>query len=283
MSVNVLKRAAPGAQQPWWRYCVDALLLGSAAFVVWAMINRWSADSEGPATLVDVRSVLAFDESTTWAEGATRNVVLRARAACRACGASESFYRRLASVVSASVHARLVVVSEEPVAETRRWVDGSGMSVDDVRQWSDDIEMYPAIYMVDGRGVVTNLWIGQLSAEAEETVLAMVQDPDLTDDDSSSGLPGVIGESALARLREKSSVTLIDPRERSAFRAQMRQGAVNIPMPEWPSRIPAEFGRDEVFVVDCTYTTPLECQAAGIVLRGAFGYGSVYRLDPDQK
>ena len=262
------------------RNVVDVTLLCLAAFVVWTVLHTWlDAPDESPAALLDVGSVLAFDGSTQWTEGATRNVVLRGRGQCRACSDSELFYRRLATVVSASPHARLIIISEDSVAETRQWIELAGISVDVVHQWSDGIEMYPVIYMTDNRGVVTNIWLGKLNPQEEETLLAMVRNEDVIDEGSGAGLPSAIDEGELARLKERSIVTVIDPRERRDVGREIPPDAINIPMSEWPSRLPAEFERDDVLVLDCTFLTPLDCQASSIALKGAFDYINVYRLD----
>ena len=159
------------------------------------------------------------------------------------------------------------------------------MPVDGIQQWSEAIQIYPTLLLVNETGIVTNMWVGALTPEEEETVLAMVGDPMAADVSSSSGdlFPAAISELELNRLKAGSHVTVIDQRERTEAASGARPDSVNIPIREWASRMPAEFLPTDVLVVDCTYVTSLDCQGAAVTLKNLVGFDNVYRLQPDGK
>jgi hypothetical protein len=70
----------------------------------------------------------------------------------------------------------------------------------------------------------------------------------------------VIDEAALARLVAEAKPTILDARDRQAYRQDHRAGAVNIPYEELPVRGPIELPADRPIVIDCR-DAELYCRA----------------------
>ena len=263
------------------RLLVDTLIVGLAFVVALSAAEFWQQDSDdAPAELVQPGRTLAFDGSTEWARGASRNVVVRAKATCHACVESETFFEELSELILNTSHARLIVVSPDLLGETRMWLETSGIHVDGIQQWDEEIVVYPTTFLVDETGTVTNMWLGAMSLEEEETLLAMIVDPIATDERSSAAdfFPPVINEVELNRLQAKSRVTVVDPRERVFAASGAQQDSVNIPSREWSSRMLAEYLPTDVIVVDCTYVNAVSCQGESAFLKHLMGFHYVYRL-----
>jgi TonB family protein len=84
-----------------------------------------------------------------------------------------------------------------------------------------------------------------------------------------------IGETELNTLVASSSPTILDIRERDAFRRQHRDGAVNIPRDELAIRAYVELDRKRPVVIDCTNAETRDCHAAARSLLRGVGIAKV--------
>lgn len=79
-----------------------------------------------------------------------------------------------------------------------------------------------------------------------------------------------VDETALSkRMAGGRRLVVIDVRDRAAFSAGHRQGSVNIPLDELPTRAPKEVPQNADVIVDCTNDSPSRCRMAGHMLTEA--------------
>lgn len=108
-----------------------------------------------------------------WAKNG-HTLLLALSSTCHYCTESAPFYQRLAK----ESNTRRIAVLPEPVSEGKQYVEGLGLTVDEVRQVRLDsvgVRGTPTILLVNNAGVVTDSWIGVLSSEQEAEVLSRVQ------------------------------------------------------------------------------------------------------------
>ena len=73
---------------------------------------------------------------------------------------------------------KLVAVLPQPVEETRKYLDGEGVHVDEVRQAAPEsigVAGTPTLLLVDARGKVSDVWRGKLQPDEEEKVIATLR------------------------------------------------------------------------------------------------------------
>ena len=105
-----------------------------------------------------------------------QSVVLALSTTCHFCTDSAGFYQRL---VKAAKQQRLqtVAVFPQPTDEAHSYLEKEGVSVDETRQAdfsSLQISGTPTLLLVDGAGLVKKVWVGKLSGEKENEVLAQL-------------------------------------------------------------------------------------------------------------
>ena len=130
--------------------------------------------------------------------------------------------------------------------------------------------VYPTLLFTDGRGVVTNMWVGRLSDEEQATVLALLDDPALTDVESSSGdsFAQRITYSDYLRLKAGGNAILVDGRPSHLFAVGHDPGSINIPMAQWTRRLSAELSPSGAsLIVDCRGENQIGCPVAVQLLR----------------
>jgi hypothetical protein len=166
---NVLKKLDVAANVA---IIVVALLLGGV------LVKRflWPASEATPAPAADPRvpaGSKAALPGVDWAKNG-RTLLLVLSRDCRYCTESAPFYRRLASETEGREGVRLVAVFPQEVEEGRKYLEGLGVSVHEIRQAappSTGARATPTLILVDGGGVVKNSWVGQLAAPQESEVL----------------------------------------------------------------------------------------------------------------
>jgi hypothetical protein len=73
---------------------------------------------------------------------------------------------------------RLLAVLPQPVEESRKYLDGAGVRVDEVRQASPQsigVPGTPTLLLVDAAGRVSDVWRGKLQPNDEEKVIATLR------------------------------------------------------------------------------------------------------------
>jgi hypothetical protein len=112
-----------------------------------------------------------------WARN-KQTLLLVLREGCHFCADSAGFYRRLAKEGGARGKTEMVAVLPGSVNDSRRYLDGLNVPVKKIRQSSLrglGVGGTPTLLMVNGEGVVTRSWVGQLSAGREAEVIDAVR------------------------------------------------------------------------------------------------------------
>ncbi|HEV7798387.1 MAG TPA: hypothetical protein VGO73_09540 [Pyrinomonadaceae bacterium] len=108
-----------------------------------------------------------------------KNVLLVVSDSCKYCTESALFYRRLVQERAQRGSFRLTAILPQPVSDGRKYLNGLGVSIDDIKQLSPDaairIRGTPTLLLVDSAGVVTGEWVGKLPPEKEAEVLSRLQ------------------------------------------------------------------------------------------------------------
>jgi hypothetical protein len=123
---------------------------------------------------------LASVPDVNWTES-KQTLLLVLRDGCHFCSDSAGFYQRLAKDRGVSANTRLIAVLPGDVDDSRRYLDGLGVPISEVRQAPLSklgVSGTPTLLLVNDKGVVTKSWIGQLPTEKEEEVIAAVQGRD---------------------------------------------------------------------------------------------------------
>lgn len=103
-----------------------------------------------------------------------RTLLLVLSTTCRFCTESSPFYQRLAREKARKGGVGLVAVLPQSVEESQKYLNGLGVSVDDIRQAGPDavrVRGTPTLIMADRTGAVVESWVGKLPAEKEAEVL----------------------------------------------------------------------------------------------------------------
>jgi hypothetical protein len=103
-----------------------------------------------------------------------RTLLLVLSTTCHFCTESSPFYQRLAQEKAKKGGVGLIAVLPQSVDESQKYLNGLGVSVDDVKQASLDtvqVRGTPTLIMADRTGTVVESWVGKLPAEKEVEVL----------------------------------------------------------------------------------------------------------------
>jgi hypothetical protein len=94
---------------------------------------------------------------------------------CHFCSESAGFYKVLSQEAQKSGTARLIAVFPQDTTAAHKYLDQMGLRVDAVLSSSLSsvrVMATPTILLVDKQGVVTNSWMGRLTATKEAAVLS---------------------------------------------------------------------------------------------------------------
>lgn len=110
-------------------------------------------------------------------QGQGKNLVLALSTSCHFCNDSAPFYRELVQRCRQQ-HVRTIAVLPQPIAEAESYLSSEGVATDEVHQSvlrELQIAGTPTLLLVDGSGVVRNVWVGKLSSDKEKEVLAALE------------------------------------------------------------------------------------------------------------
>lgn len=113
-------------------------------------------------------------EGIDWAKNG-QTLLMAVSNKCHFCSESAPFYQQLARQHG---KARLVAVLPQPVEDGKKYLEGTNVAVDDVRQaplTALGIRGTPTLILVDNNGVAINSWVGKLAPGKEEEVLSSLQ------------------------------------------------------------------------------------------------------------
>ena len=110
-----------------------------------------------------------------WAKN-KRTLVLALSTQCHYCTDSAPFFQRIQQ--EATKNLKLVAVLPQAVDDSRKYLEGEGVHVDDVKQTqlsTIGVTGTPTLLLVDGNGKVADAWQGRLQPEQQAAVLAVLK------------------------------------------------------------------------------------------------------------
>lgn len=111
-----------------------------------------------------------------WAKN-KRTLVLAISTQCHFCTDSAPFFQRIQNEKAKDL--KLVAVLPQAVDEGRKYLEGEGVHVDDVKQATLNaigVTGTPTLLLVDGKGTVAQVWEGKLQPDQEGGVLAVLKE-----------------------------------------------------------------------------------------------------------
>ncbi len=164
-----------GGAETFANYAIVAVCILLAVFIVWRLVADGS-NSSGTTQNTYIVGERVGPIVGLNRDAAPRTLLIALRSTCQFCTASMDFYKRLAEQRSPS-GIRIVAISSEPIAITEAYAKEHGASFDAVLSFQPGnvkIQRVPTLLVIDSEGSVRNVWEGQLTAEQEQEVIAVV-------------------------------------------------------------------------------------------------------------
>jgi hypothetical protein len=149
-------------------------LLLSVVLVKEFLLPPRARRAAGPETVVGT-SLKSSLPGLDWGKNG-RTLILAISTRCHFCTDSAPFFKRIEKERPRDVE--LVAVLPQPVNEARKYLDGEGVHVEEVRQaslQSIGVAGTPTLLLVDARGKVSDVWRGKLQPDDEEKVIAALR------------------------------------------------------------------------------------------------------------
>lgn len=108
-----------------------------------------------------------------WARN-KRTLVLALSTQCHYCSESAPFFQR----IQKETGLKMLGVLPQAVDESRKYLDGEGVHLDDVKQATLStigVAGTPTMLLVDGKGAVAQVWQGKLQPDQQAGVLAVLK------------------------------------------------------------------------------------------------------------
>jgi hypothetical protein len=167
----------------------DLLLTG--AMVVVALLLGYAvgvSNSMGPGKVTAAEKVAGSHESRLvggkmaldgmdWSKS-QRTLVFALQAGCHFCSDSAGFYQHLVQQRASFGNTRLVAVLPQGPDESRKYLGKIGFAADEIRQASLGnlgARGTPTLFLVNEKGIVTDVWDGKLSPAREKDLIAHLQ------------------------------------------------------------------------------------------------------------
>ncbi|HEV2350163.1 MAG TPA: redoxin family protein [Terriglobia bacterium] len=110
-----------------------------------------------------------------WARN-KRTLILAISTQCHFCTESAPFFQRIQKERASDL--KLVAVLPQAVDESRKYLEGEGVQVDDIKQATLNaigVKGTPTLLLVDNNGKVADVWQGKLPPDQEGGVLAILK------------------------------------------------------------------------------------------------------------
>lgn len=134
--------------------------------------TRPAAASAQPQVGMNMKQLLP---GVDWAKNG-RTLVLAISTQCHFCTESAPFFQRIDKERAKDL--KLVAVLPQAVDEGRKYLEGEGVQVDDVKQATLNaigVTGTPTLLLVDNTGKVSQVWQGKLQPSGEEKVIAALR------------------------------------------------------------------------------------------------------------
>lgn len=150
-----------------------SLLLSAVLIKVFLLPQ--SGPGPGPAQARAGMNIKQSLPGVDWAKN-KRTLVLAISTQCHFCTESAPFFQRIQKDRPKDL--KMVAVLPQAVDEGRKYLEGQGVQVDDVKQAtlnSIGVIGTPTLLLVDGKGTVAQVWEGKLKPDQEGGVLAVLK------------------------------------------------------------------------------------------------------------
>lgn len=134
--------------------------------------TRPAANAAQPQVGMNIKQSLP---GVDWAKN-KRTLVLAISTQCHFCTESAPFFQRIQKERAKDV--KMVAVLPQAVDEGRKYLEGEGVQVDDVKQATLNaigVTGTPTLLLVDDTGKVSDVWQGKLPPDQEGGVLAVLR------------------------------------------------------------------------------------------------------------
>lgn len=162
-------------------FAANVAIIAVALLFGFVLVKRGILNSVPPAQAVLRDAIkpgtkISLPE-TDWSQS-ERHVVLVLQKGCHFCTESAPFYKRLIGALAKRTDVQLIAALPQSVGESRQYLDGLGVAVNDVKQ-ADPSSVgatgTPTLLLVDKAGKVTDVWVGKLPPEKEQEVFSRLQ------------------------------------------------------------------------------------------------------------
>lgn len=198
-----------------------------------------------PPTLAPTARI--FIEGIDWAKS-EQTLLVAVRRGCAYCSKSGRFYRKLVDGLKGRADARMVVVYPDETARGEAYLKEIGLTLVESKRETLaplGIKLVPTLALVDRNGIVSKVWVGELSPKKESEVMAA-----LGFKDTRAVNEWTISESDLkSRLANREAIIILDLRARGAFSAGHMDGAKNLPWDEVHARAKNELPQNQIIVL----------------------------------
>ena len=226
-------------------WLLNAAILVAALAAAGMLIRRSYLDRPETPTLAP--SALIFIEGVDWAK-AEQTLLIAVGKDCGYCSKSGRFYRRLLGGLKGRAEVRPVIIYPDETSRGEAYLGALGLASAESRREAFaplGIKRVPTLALVDDKGLVKKVWVGELSPKKESEVMAALR---LADTRPVSEWTMSEGE-LRRRIAGGEAVIVIDLRDRGAYANGHPGGAKNIPWDEVYARAKNELPPDKTLVL----------------------------------
>jgi len=218
-------------RSPLGRWFINALLVVGIGLTAWRFLPSRLAPEEldrVPRERLYAGSTLVLDPRRPSALSGAVIAVVQTK--CPGSNASATFYSELASRVRAAGVA-FVVIGDESTEAIAKWLDDKDIGPAEIlavpKLAGIGVVVTPTVLRVDRKGLVTDIVSGRLTPAEEQRFFKRIGDmgPPLV----RLTYARLIRERDVEAIIAASRVVVLDVRDRAAFAAKHRAGAINIP------------------------------------------------------
>lgn len=151
---------------------VNVAILATCGLVGTAVVQRLSAEPPAAAPPFEVGGRAESLPGVRY-DSADATLVLYVRSSCTYCTSSMPFYQSLSRQADRA-DVRLVAVSAEDVDVSESYLRTHGVPVDQTVSFVGRPVPTPTLLLVDRRGSIRNVWVGQQKPEGEQQILSAI-------------------------------------------------------------------------------------------------------------
>jgi rhodanese-related sulfurtransferase len=218
-----------------------------AAFLTTAGILVKRSFDGRPAAPMLAPSAQIFIEGVDWARS-EQTLLIAVSKGCEYCSKSGRFYRRLLDGLKGRQDVRAVVVYPDETRQGEAYLGAMGLTPVESKHEALPalgIRLVPTLALVDRNGVVSKVWLGELSPKKQSEVMAA-----LRLGDTRPVSEWTMGESDLKRrVADGEVIFFVDLRDRGAYASGHLDGAKNIPWDEIYARAKNELPQNKTLVL----------------------------------